>query len=135
MKCARDVLRNPLGVFNLRDPLRQRPEHLPVVHLLKGFPIGGGSRDLAHEQDHGGRILKRGMHSNRGVGCTRTAGHKTDARAPGQFAPSLGHVGSAALLAASHQTKTVFNIMQGVQDLEVAFARNPESRIGTVRQQ
>ena len=135
MECARDILGDPFCVFNLRNPLCQRSKHLPVVHFLEGFPIRGGSGDLAHEQDHGCRILKCGVHSNRGVGRTRTAGHKTDARTPGQFAPSLGHIGSAALLAAGHQTEPVFDIMQGVQDLEVAFAGDPESSVGAVCQQ
>ena len=133
MKCPRDVFGDPLGVFDLRNPLCQRPEHLPVVHFLEGFAIRGGPRDLAHEQDHGCRVLKRGVDANRGVGRARAAGHKTDSWSPGQFAPGLGHIGSAAFLAASDQTEPVFDVVQGVQDLEVAFTRNPESRVGAVR--
>ena len=78
---ARDVLRDPVGAVDLRDPLRHRPEHPPVVDLLERLALLLVGRDLADEQDQRRRVLERGVHADRRV---RGAGPARDDAMPGR---------------------------------------------------
>ena len=54
---ARDELRDPFGVVDLRHPLRHRPEHLAVVDLLERLAFHHLAGDLADQQDQRRRVL------------------------------------------------------------------------------
>ena len=93
-----------------------------VVHLLKGFAVAAVAGHIAHKQDHGGGVLKRGVHANGCVGGTRPPGHKTHAGPAGEFALGFGHKGRPALLAVHHKTDLLTVGMKTIQHRQIAFA-------------
>ena len=78
VKRPADVLGQALGVLDLRDPLRERSIHQPVVDLLEGLAVGHGATDLPDQQHHGRRILEADMHAGTGVRGSGAAGHHAD---------------------------------------------------------
>jgi hypothetical protein len=96
---ARDELRDAGRVVDLRDPLRHRPEHGRVVELLEALPPDGVAGDLAHEQDHRRRVLRRGVQAVGRVRRPRPPRDEADARAAGELPVGVGHVRRAALVA------------------------------------
>ena len=130
---AVDVFRRALGVVEFGGPFSHGAEHLGVVHLLEGLAATHGLIDLTHEQDHRRGILLRHVHAGRGVGRARSAGDKTDAGLAGRLAVGLGHHGRPALLAANDHLDR--NIVQRVEHIEIAFARDAEDVGDAVRDQ
>ena len=49
MKCAAQILRDALGVIDLRDPFAHLAEHAAIVDFLKRFALGEFARHLADE--------------------------------------------------------------------------------------
>ena len=95
-----------------------------VVDFLKSFTVTRVTGHIAHEQDHGGRILERRVHTNGRVGRAWPTGDKTHAWAPGQFAVGLGHEGRPALLAAGDEAQTVLVLVQAVEHSQITLARH-----------
>ena len=58
-------------VLDLSHPFGDGPEHGAVVDLLERLAIDHRTPDLADQQHHRGRILKRRMHANAGMGSHR----------------------------------------------------------------
>ena len=90
-----DVLRDPVGAVDLRDPLRHRAEHPPVVDLLEGLALLLVGGDLADEQDQRRRVLERGVHADRRVRRAGAARDDRDARPAGELPVGVGHVRGA----------------------------------------
>lgn len=78
----------------------------------------------------GVEFLEGGVHADRSISGARAAGHEADARLAGHLAVSIGHEGSAALLAVDDEADAGF--VQGVQHVQVAFAGHAEGGIGAV---
>ncbi len=127
---ARNQLGHPRRVVNLHHPLGHGAKHGAVVQLLKSLAPHHAAPHLAHEQDHGGRILVRDVYTGRRVGGTRAARHKTDARLAGQFALRLGHHGRAAFLAAHGDVDA--GVVQRVKHGEETFTRHTEQLLHAV---
>ncbi|MNQ95219.1 hypothetical protein D3C85_1107680 [compost metagenome] len=72
------------------------------------------------------------MHTHRGVGGARPAGHEADAGLAGQLAVGLGHVGGAAFLPADDEVDDFAGVVQGVEHGQVAFTGNAEGALDTV---
>ena len=100
---ARDQLGDAVGAVDLRHPLRERPEHPPVVDLLERLTLLLNGRHLADEQDHRRRVLERRVHADRRLRRAWPARDHANARPPGQLAVRLGHVRRARLVAAGDQ--------------------------------
>src|SRR5512141_471278 len=99
-----DVLGNPVGAIDLRDPLRHLAEHPAVIHFLEGFALDYVAADLADEQYHRRRILISGMHADARIGRARAACDETDARTAGKLAVGFRHESRAAFLPAYDQS-------------------------------
>ena len=127
-----DVFGDAPGVLDLGHPLGQLAVHAAVVDLLEGLAVGRLAGDLADQQDHGCRILEAGMHSHRGIGGARAAGHEADARPAGQLAVGLRHIGGAALLAADDVADRVALGVQRVECGEVTLAGDAEDGVDTI---
>ncbi len=78
-------------------------EHPPVVDFLERLAVGEIAADLADEDDHRRRILRRRVDADGSIRCARPPRDEGDARAPGQLAVRLRHVGGAAFLPADEQ--------------------------------
>ena len=127
---SRDVLGDAVRAVDLRDPLRHRPEHPPVVDLLERLALLLVRRDLADEQDQRRRVLERGVHADRRVRRTRPARDDGDARAAGELPVGVGHVRGAGFVAARDQADR--RLVQAVEQREEALARNAEDGVGAV---
>jgi hypothetical protein len=66
------------------------------------------------------------MDTDGGIGDTRPARDHADAGGSGQFAPSRGHEGRTALVAAEREIEFSCRIVQGVKDGKIAFPRDAE---------
>src|SRR5215217_4289627 len=98
MEGVRDVFGDAVGAIDLRDPLRHRTEHAPVIDLLESFALDDVVADLPDEENHRRRILVCGVYAERRVRSTRASRHHADAGTPRELAVSVGHVGGAAFL-------------------------------------
>lgn len=123
---ARHEFRDAVGAIDLRHPLGHLAEHAAIVDLLEGFAFVEVVADLADEQDHRRRILESGMHADAGIGGARATGHEAHAGLAGELAVGLGHVGSAAFLAAYHRLDGAAVLVQRIDAGQVALAWNHE---------
>ncbi len=127
---TRDVLGDPVRAVDLRDPLRHRPEHPPVVDLLKGLALLLVRRDLTDEQDQRSGVLEGGVHADGRVRGTGPSRHDGDARATGELPVGVGHVRGAGFVAARDQADR--RLVQAVEQREEALARNAEDGVRAV---
>ncbi|MND46572.1 hypothetical protein D3C80_374480 [compost metagenome] len=132
MEGLAEQFRNAPGVVDLHHPLGQRCVHGAEVDFLEGFAVALVASHLADEEDHRRRVLEGRVHTHRGVGGARPAGHEADAGLAGQLAVGLGHVGGAAFLPADDQVDGFAGVVQGIEDGEVAFTGNAEGALDTV---
>src|SRR5258708_7741524 len=132
MEGVTHVLVHALGAVDLRDPLRHRPEHVAVVHLLERFAVGEFARHLADEKDHRSGVLLRGVHADRSVGRSGPSRDEADPRAPGDLGPGLGHVRGAAVLARDDQAYGIARVVERVENGEIALAGYAECGIDAV---
>ena len=127
---SRDILGDAVRTIDLRDPLRHRPEHPPVVDLLEGLALLLVGRDLADEEDQRSRVLERGVHPDRRLRGTRPPRDDRDARPPGELPVGVGHVRGTALVAARDQADR--RVIEAVEQREEALARNAEDGVGAM---
>ncbi len=135
MKDTRHELGQIGSRFRLLHPLGERPEHAPVIHLLEGLASGEGARNLADREHHRRRVLKGGVHADRGVARTEPPGHQADARLARELAVGLRHVGGAVLVAAGDEPDDVADFMERVEHRQIALAKDTESGIHAVEAQ
>ena len=126
----REVLGDAVGAVDLRDPLRHRPEHVPEVDLLERLALDLVGGHLADQQNERRRVLKRGVHADRGVRRARAARDDGDARPAGELAVGVGHVRGAGLVTARDQADR--RLVEAVEHGEEALARNAEHGVGAV---
>ena len=131
----RNQLRNALGIVDLRHPFRQRPEHPAIIHLLEALAVRLGKRDLADEQQHRRRVLKRHMHANGAMARPRPARHKRRRRPPGQLAIGLGHIHRPSLKPARYQLGLLGHPVQPVEHIQIALARHGKHMVDPLRHQ
>ena len=67
-----------------------------------------------------------------GVGDAGPAGDEAYADAAGSIGPGIGHEGRSAFLPAGDEAHRVAALIDGIERLQIAFARNAEYRVGTV---
>ena len=127
---ARHELGDPVGALDLRHPLGERPEHLPVVDLLEGLALHHLAADLADDQDQRRRVLKGRVHTTRRMRRARPARDHADAGPAGELAVRVRHVRRADLVPADDEPDRC--VMQGVEDGQVAFAGHAECRVDAV---
>ena len=127
---ARQVFGDALGAVDLRHPLGHLAVHAAVVDFLERFAVDEIVAHLADEQDHRRRILIRRVHADRGVGGARSARDEADARLARQLAVGFSHEGGAAFLAVDDEADA--RIVQGIEHVEVAFARHAKSGVDTM---
>ena len=130
---ARHHLGDALGVIDLRDPFRQRPEHAPVVDLLERLPLGVPARDLTDEEHERRAVLKGRVDSDRRLRRSRTSRHEADPRPSRELPERLGHVGRAGLVPARDVADGAVD--QAVEDVDVALPGNAEREVGAVERQ
>lgn len=123
---ARDEFGDAIRPVDLRDPFRNRCEHLPVVDFLKTGALGGVGAYLADEQDHGSAVLMRDMKADGGICGARTARDEADTRLSCQLAIGLRRIGCAAFLPAGHGADAVATIAEGVDAWKKTFTRHHE---------
>ena len=123
-KSAGDHLGHAVGLVDFRHPFGQAAEEGAVIHFLKGVAAAIFPLHLAHEQDHGGGILRRDMDAAGSVGGAGPAGDKTDAGPPGLLAMGFRHHGGAAFVAADDDLDAA--VIQRVQHRQIGFARHAE---------
>jgi hypothetical protein len=100
--------------------------------LLKRLAVDLVARHLADQHDHRRRVLKRGVHTDRGVAGTGPAGHQEHTGLAGQLAVGLGHERGATFLAAGDEAD-LGRVEKRIEDFEVAFAGDAERHIDAVR--
>src|SRR6266850_201588 len=135
MESTAHVLRDALDAVDLRHPLGHLAVHAPVVDFLERLALGELVGDLADEHHHRRGILKSRMHADRAVSGPRPSRHEQHARLAGQLAVGLGHVRSAAFLAADDEGDLVAHVVQAVEHRQVALARHAESELYTLCRQ
>ena len=91
--------------------------------------------DLADEEQHRRRILLRRVDADRGVRGAGAPRHEADPGPAGQLAVGLRHVGGTTLLAAHHEPQAVGDVVEGVENGEVALAGDAEGGVDALRQQ
>ena len=128
---AEHVFWNPAGILDLRRPLGERPEHLPVVDFLKRFAVEERAIDLADEEHHRRRVLHRRVHADARMRGARAAGHEADARPACQPAVGLRHVRRGAFVLADDDVE-LGGVVERVQDIEITLAGNAERPVGAV---
>ena len=128
---ARDVLGDAVGAVDLRDPLRHRPEHAPVVDLLERLALLLVGGDLPDEQ-HRAASSPGTRCGRRPTACVAPGPRVTRQTPgpPGELAVGLGHVRGARLVAARDQADR--RVVQPVEQREVALARDAEGDVGAV---
>jgi hypothetical protein len=132
LKRLAQQLGDALGQVDLRHPFGERRVHLVEIDLLKRLAVDLVARDLADQHDHRGRILERGVDSDRGVARAGAARHQQHARRAGQFAIGLGHKRGAALLAAGDKMD-FGRVVERVEDFKIALAGDAERHLDAVR--
>ena len=90
------------GVVERHDLLGGAAEPGVDVEFLERLPAAVRHRDEAHEQDHRGGVLVRGVDGDEGVGGTGTTGHHGHARKLREPAFGEGHEPGAAFVAGHH---------------------------------
>ena len=130
---ARDELGDALGVIDLRDPLRQRPEHAPVVDLLERLPLGVPARDLPHEEHERRSVLEGRVDADGRLRRSRTARDEADPGPSRELPVRLGHVRRARLVPARDVADGA--VEQAVQDVDVALAGYPEREVDAVKRE
>ncbi len=127
-------LGHPVGEVDLRHPFGERRVHLAEIDLLEGFAVDLVARHLADQHDHRRRILKGGMHPDRGVAGAGAARHQQHAGLAGQLAVGFRHERRAALLAAGDQAD-LGRVIKRVEHFEIALAGDAERHLDAVRPQ
>ena len=127
---ARHELRDPVGIVDLRHPLRHRPEHVAVVDLLECLAPHHLAGHLADQKNQGRRVLIGGVHSARGVRRPRAASDHADPRPAGELSVGVGHVRGADLVAAGDELDR--SIVERVQHGQIALAGNAEGQLDPV---
>ena len=102
-------------------------EETAEVNFLERLAVARISRDIADKKHHRRGILERGVYTDRGVGGSRPARHKTHTWATGQFAVCLGHERRPALLPVDHKRDLVGMQVKTVQHGQVTFAWHTKS--------
>ena len=105
----------------LGHPLGDTAEGLLVIDFLEGFLAQVFRRDLADHQDHGDRILLRGVQRDRGIGSARTAAHHHQAGAAREAPVGAGHEAGTRLMSAG-QHIDLRKVVQRIENAEIAFA-------------
>src|SRR2546426_1050200 len=132
MESVAHVLRDALDAVDLRHPLGHLAVHAPVVDFLERLALSELVGNLADEHHHRRGILKSRMRADRAVGGSRPPRHEQHARLAGQLAVGLGHVGSAAFLAADDEGELVAYVVQAVEHRQVTLAWHAESELETL---
>jgi hypothetical protein len=122
------------GGFDFGHPFGERREHLAEFHFLKGLAAARAALYLADEEDHRGGVLKRGVNADAGMGSAGTAGHHAYAGPAGELAIGFGHVGGGAFMFGDDDLD-FGRVVEGVEDVEVAFAGDAEDAVGAVDSQ
>ena len=130
---ARDELGDALDLVDLRDPLRERAEHAPVVELLERLPLGVLARDLADEEDERRPVLERRVHADRRLRRARPTGDEADPGRAGQLPVRLRHVRRARFVPARDEPHR--RVAERVEDVDVALARDAEREPRTVERE
>ena len=131
---ARDELRNPPRIVDLRDPFRHRPEHQPIIDFLERLAFHHVAPDLAEEQNQRRRVLERDMDTGRRIGGAGSAGGERDARAARQLAIGIRHHGGPAFVPGvdeAHALALVHTVERG----QKALAGHAEHGVGAVQGQ
>ena len=135
MKRVAQIFGNALRIVDLRDPLRHLAEHAPIVDFLESLTVEMFARALADQQDHRRGVLKRGMHADRRMCCTRPACDERDAWTPRQFADRFRHVRCRGFVAADDGLDLFGLVVQRIQHGEKALAGHAENTFDSVREQ
>ena len=130
VESARDELGNPAGIVDLLDPLRHRPEHVPVVDLLECLPAHHRAADLADQEDQRSGVLEGGVDAPGGVCRTGPARDHADARPTCELAVGIGHVRCADLVTAGDEPDR--RVVEGIEHGQVALARHAEGDVHPV---
>jgi hypothetical protein len=135
MECMAHIFGDTLGPVDLGNPLGHLAEHAPVVDFLEGFALDHVAAHLSDEQDHGRRVLVRRVHTDAGIGSTRPARDEADTRTPSQLAIGLRHESGTTFLAADDEAHLLPRVVHGIDDGEIALARDAECHIHPVDMQ
>jgi len=121
---ALDEFRDAPRIIDLGHPFCHGRKHRAEIVGHERFALHQPALHLAYHQDHGRRILVGRMHAVDGVGGARAARDKRNARAPGQFAVGLRHLGGAVFVAAGDGTDFRMTARQGIQHGKKTLARD-----------
>ena len=127
-------LGDSLGEIDLGHPFGKRRVHLAKIDLLKRLAVDLVARHLADQHDHRRRILKGGVHPDRGVAGAGSARHQQDARFAGQLAIGFRHECRAAFLAAGDQAD-LRRVVERVEHFQIALAGDAEGHLDAMRPQ
>jgi hypothetical protein len=126
---------HPVRTLDLRDPLGERPEHQAVVDFLEGFAIELVARHLSDEEDDRRGVLEGSVHADGPVAGTRPPGDEGDAGPPGQLGIGLGHEGRTALVAAGDDANAILDVVECVEDRQIALTGDAEDSVDVVSQE
>ena len=130
----RHQLRDPLGLVDLRDPLRHRAEHLRGSRA-PGTPPGPTSPRAIWPTSsiNGVESWEAVWTPHRRLRRARPARDHADARPAGELAVRLRHVRGAHLVAAGDEADR--GVVERVEHGEVALARNAEGEVDPVQRE
>ena len=135
LECACDHFRNAFGLVDLGHPFGHLPEHPPIIDFLKRLPLRVIPVDLTNQQDHRCRRLGGRVHTDARMARARSPGDQANARPAGEFAICLGHVRCTGLVATGNESDFIGNVVQGIENFEIAFAWHAESDVHAVTAQ
>ena len=130
MEGAGHELGNPVGAVDLRHPLRHRPEHLPVVDLLKRLAPHHLPADLADQKYQRRRILVSGVDSARGMRRPGAARDHADSGTARELPVRVGHVGGTHFVAARDEADR--RVVERIEYGQVALTRHAERDVDAV---
>jgi hypothetical protein len=127
-------LGDALGHVDLRHPFRERRVHLAEIDFLKSLAVDLMARHLADQHDHRRRILKTGMHPDRGVAGAGPARHQQYPGLAGQLAVRFGHKSRTAFLAAGDEMD-LRCVVERIEHFEIALTGDTERHLDAMRAQ
>ncbi len=130
-----DVFGDARSAVDLRSPLGDRAEHLPVVDFLERLAVDHVAADLADERDQRRRILRGRVNADRRIGRARAACDEDEPGLSRELAVRLGHVRGTAFLPADEELQALASVVQRVEHREIALARHAERMRRALREQ
>ena len=128
----RDVFGHAVRAIDLRRPFRNAGIHAAIVDFLECFTVDEIAAHLPDQHDDRRRILRGGVDADRRIGGSRATRHDCHAGTAGELAVGIRHVSRAAFLTAHDEFQAIGDVVERIEDRQIAFARDTEKVRGSL---